>query len=524
MSTYDLADSFDQRVKQQPSGTCLVFQGKRLTYQQVDSRSTAVATALGNLGVGAGSSVAIDLPNWPEWVITFVAAAKLGAKVVPLNPALGYHELKYQLRHAEASLAIAPQTFAGVDYLELFEELLGELPDLGYFVTVGEEERWLDDRVIPFADLETRSARAGLKRAEFDPAETPLAIIYTAGTTGKPKGVVLTHQNVMHASWAAAQALNLDSEDRALCAVPLSTVFGVHVVIATLISGGTLVLQERFVPRRALELIEQESISVVHGVPTMFELLMREPQFAESDLSSVRTGIVAGSPVSRDLVRRIRDWNDVQIAYGLTETGPTISMTRFDDPMEKRETTVGRAIQDVELRVLDLNDQSLHGHESVGELVVRGPNVMAGYYRMPGETKRSFSEGGYFRTGDVAILDEEGYVSIVSRCKDMIIRGGYNIFPRELEDVIRAHPAVEEVCAVGVPNEILGELICACVVPIEGAIVTGDEVKDYCRDQVADYKVPDLVRFFDQFPETRSGKVKRRDLAQVVAMEMSARE
>jgi fatty-acyl-CoA synthase len=248
---------------------------------------------------------------------------------------------------------------------------------------------------------------------------------------------------------------------------------------------------------------------------------MNDPSFEGRNLSTVRTGIVAGSPVSVDLVRRIRQWNDVQIAYGLTETGPTVTVTRFDDPADVREQSVGRPIEGVEVRVADPNDGSLHGAEAVGELAVRGPNVMAGYHRMPSETKRSFTAEGFFLTGDLAMIGEHGHVAIVGRSKEMIIRGGYNVFPRELEDVLRTHPGVDDACVIGVPNELLGELICACVIPVEGAIVTGDELREYCQEQLPDYKVPDRVRFFDTFPLTGSGKVKRRELAQVVGLELS---
>jgi acyl-CoA synthetase (AMP-forming)/AMP-acid ligase II len=220
-------------------------------------------------------------------------------------------------------------------------------------------------------------------------------------------------------------------------------------------------------------------------------------------------------------VRRIRRWNDVQIAYGLTETSPTVCVTRFGDPPEQRERTVGRPIDGVDVRVVDLVTGALHGPEAVGELAVRGPNVMAGYHRMPSATRTAFTDDGFFLTGDLAVVDEDGFVSIVGRRKEMIIRGGYNVMPREIEDVLRMHPAVEEACVVGVPNEVLGELICACVVPLEGAIVTGDELRDYCSEQLADHKIPDCVRFFDAFPMTGSGKVKRQELAQVVGLELS---
>jgi fatty-acyl-CoA synthase len=339
---------------------------------------------------------------------------------------------------------------------------------------------------------------------------------------GKPKGAVLTHRNLVHTAQCAGDAVQQGEADRMLASVPFFTVFGMQAALATLLTGGTVVLQERFEPSETLALVARERITVLHGVPTMFQLLMADPAFKSTDVSTVRTGIVAGSPVSGDLVQRIRQWNDVQVAYGLTETGPTVTITRFEDPPERREVTVGRPIPSVEVRVVDLASGSLHGPEAVGELAVRGPNVMAGYHRMPAATKRAMTADGFFLTGDLASVDEEGYVTIVGRRRATIIRGGYSVFPRELEDVLRTHPGADDACVVGIPNEVLGELICACVIPVEGAIVTGDELKDYCREQVADYKVPDCVRFFDAFPMTGSGKVKRQELAQVAGLELSA--
>ncbi len=521
MQEHQLAELVEERIRQHPGRECLVMGNRRLTYEQVGAESTALASALSSLGVETGDGLAVDLPNSPEWVITLLATARLGAVFVPLYPSLGFHELKYQLRNAEASVAIAAESLGDVDYLELFEDLIGELPDLHYLVTVGQEDFWYDDRVFQFADLVTKGKRARLNGVTLDPAEAPLATIYTSGTMGKPKGVVLTHRNLIHAALAVAEALNQAEEDRVLASVPFFTVFGMQTAVTTLLTGGTMVLQGDFQPDEALALMERERITLFHGVPTMFQLLMAESSFGSRDLSTVRSGIVAGSPVSVDLVRRIRRWSDVQIAYGLTETGPTVSITRFEDSPEQRETTVGRPIPNAEVRVVDLASGSLHGPETVGELAVRGPNVMPGYHRMPSATKQAFTADGFFLTGDLASVDPDGFVSIVGRRKAMIIRGGYNVFPREIEDVLRTHPGVEDACVIGVPNEVLGELVCACVIPVEGAIVTGDELKDFCRDQVADYKVPDCVRFFDAFPLTGSGKVKRQELAQVVGLELS---
>ncbi|OGU04905.1 MAG: hypothetical protein A2W29_13040 [Gemmatimonadetes bacterium RBG_16_66_8] len=491
---------------------------RRLTFTQVDQQAGSLAAALADLGLAAGDRIAVDLPMGVEWTLILLAAARLGAVVVPVSPSLGYHELRYLLRHAEARVLLAAGTLGGQDTREVVDELPSELPDLRHLVVVGEEDAWYEGRVLPFRGLLERG-QAGGPPSRAAEESAPLGLIYTSGTTGKPKGVVLTHRNLVYAAEHANLALRLEATDRVLAALPAFTIFGVHVAVGALIGGATLVMQGAFVPRDALQLIERERITVVHGVPTMFQLLMRDGRIGSTNLSTVRTGIVAGSPVSVDLVRRIRGWCDVQIAYGLTETGPTVSITRAEDPPERRETTVGRPIPGVEVRVVDSG--ALTGPDAVGELGVKGPNVMAGYHRMPAETQRSFTGDGFFRTGDRASVGPDGFVAIIGRREETIIRGGHNIFPRGLEDLLRTHPAVDDACVIGIPNDMLGQLICACVVPVEGAIVTGDDLKEFCRDQVADHKVPDLVRFFDTFPMTGTGKVNRRELAEVVELELS---
>jgi fatty-acyl-CoA synthase len=250
--------------------------------------------------------------------------------------------------------------------------------------------------------------------------------------------------------------------------------------------------------------------------------LMRDTFFDRSRVRSLRSGIIAGGSVSEDLVNRVREWCNVEIAYGLTETGPTVAVTRPNDPIEKRTATVGRPLPGVEVKAVDFVTRTLHGPEAVGEIAVRGPNVMLGYARMPAETRRSFTPEGFFLTGDLGIIDEDGYVRIVGRRLETILRGGYQIYPREVEDQLRAHPAVDDVCVIGVPHDILGELVCACIVPVEGAVITGEEIKEFARDMVADYKVPDLVRFFDALPRPESGQVKRRELERMVALDHTA--
>jgi fatty-acyl-CoA synthase len=481
-----------------------------------------MAGALTELGIEAGDRIAIVMPNCPEWVIALLAAAKVGATVVPLNPRLNYHELKYQLRHAEASVAFTVERYDGVDYLQLFEDIIAELPDLQYLITVGEEELWYDDRIFQFEDLLSSGEGREPPSADAIGDDSDLALLYTSGTMGKPKGVRLSHRTVVETAVRTGEALEIEPSDRVLVSVPLFAIFGFSVLVGTIAAGATVVLLEQFDPARAIELMEHQEITVLHGVPTMYHMLMREPTFDPSRFTRLRTGIVAGGPVSDGLVRRIRRWCDVQVAYGLTETGPTVTITRFNDPEEKRFTTVGRPIPGVEVKAVDFVTGALHGPEAVGEIAVRGPNVMQGYARMPSETARSFSPEGFFLTGDLGIIDEDGYVRIVGRSKETIVRGGYQIYPREVEDQLRAHPAVDDVCVIGVPHDILGELVCACIVPVEGAVITGEEIKEFARDTMADYKIPDLVRFFDAFPMTGSGKVKRRELERVVALDHTA--
>ncbi|HET7622798.1 MAG TPA: AMP-binding protein [Gemmatimonadaceae bacterium] len=521
-NSWTLARTFAVRAQEHPRRTMLVADGRSLTYAQVDAKSAALAAALAELGIEEGDRVAIVMPNWPEWIITLIAAARLGATVVPLNPRLSYHELKYQLRHAEVSAVFALERHRGVDYLQIFEDIVTELPDLLYLVTVGDEDLWYDDRIFQFEDLLSSGEGREMAIPDSVDDDSDLAILYTSGTMGKPKGVRLSHRTVVETAVRTGEALEIDPSDRVFVAVPLFTIFGFSIAVGTIAAGATLVLQETFEPEGAVELLEREDVTVIHGVPTMYHLLMRAPGFDPERFPHLRTGVVAGGSVPEDLVRRIRRWCDVQVAYGLTETGPTVTITSFGDPEEKRLTTVGRPIPGVEIKAVDFVTGALHGPEAVGEIAVKGPNVMQGYARMPAETARSFSPEGFFLTGDLGIIDEEGYLRIVGRTRETIVRGGYQIYPREIENMLRAHPAVDDVCVIGVPHDIMGELVCACVVPVEGAVITGGELKEFARDTMADYKLPDLVRFLDAFPMTGSGKVKRRELERMMALEYPA--
>lgn len=515
-----LADAFEASALRGPDRPFLVSGSRRLTYGQADQQARALSAAAAGLGVGAGDRIAVILPNWPEWVTTLLAAARLGAAVVPINPSLGWHELTYQLRHAGASLVVCARAWRDRDFGEWLDEMVQDLPQL-HVAVVGGEDLWYDDRVVPFADLLAKGQHAPGPAAPRDPSAT-LAILYTSGTMGKPKGVCLSHLNLVGTARHTADALAMGPGDVSLVAVPCFTVFGTSLVVGAAAHGAALVLEERFDAAQAVASMAREGCTLCHGVPTMFQLLVREPGFTRAVVPALRSGLVAGSPVPPTLLDLVRAVCDVQVAYGLTETGPTVAVTRFDDPPARRRDSVGRALPGVELALVDPAPGGAPGALTVGELAVKGPGVMAGYDRMPAETRRSFTPDGYYLTGDLATVDADGYVRIVGRRKDLIIRGGFNVYPREVEDVLQAHPAVEEICVVGLPHEILGEMICACIVPVEGAIVRGEDILSFAREQLADHKVPDLVRFLDALPLTVSGKVKRRDLAQRLAAELTA--
>ncbi|HEX7239862.1 MAG TPA: AMP-binding protein [Longimicrobiaceae bacterium] len=519
-----VAESLALRAAEDPQRTFVVLGDRRLTYQQVDAQSTALAAALHELGIEAGDRIALNLPNWPEFLVALFAAAKLGATIVPLNPKYTTPELQYMLRHSETVVVVTAENFDGVDYLARFEGFLTALPDLQYVVSVGEEDLWYDDRIYQFEDLLSSGEGRALPPAEVDPDEV-FAILYTSGTMGKPKGVSLSHANLLETAAGVADSVGLRPDDVVFGVNCLFNIFGVGPgVLGTLAAGAALVLQDDVSPARPLEIIERERVTVHHGVPTTFLTELREQAEAPRSLSSLRTGIIAGAPVPEEVVARVQREMvpDVRIGYGLTETGSMVSVTIQGDPSGKQLRTVGRPLEGVEVRVID-TDGSVLPEESVGELAIRGPGVMKGYYRQPGETSHALTADGFFLTGDLGMVDEEGYLHIIGRRKEMIIRGGFNVYPREVEDRLHAHPAVLDAAVVGLPDEILGEMACACIVPVEGAIVTGEEIKDFCREVMADYKVPDLVRFLDSFPMTGSGKVRRVELARMISAEESSR-
>lgn len=517
-----IAAAFMEQRERRPSEIFLRFRDLEWTWAETAAQAHSFACSLQELGVERGDRIGLNMPNWPEFVLSVLAASELGATIVPLNPAYAPRELQFVLRNTECTVVVTAERYGGVDCLELFEGLFSELPGLQYLVTVGEEDLWYDDRIFQFEDL-VSAGRGRLCTPVPVGEEDPAAILYTAGVSQKQKGVVLSHENLLSTAVATAGSIGLKDSDTTLCAVPLFNIFGLGSALLTaVVTGSSLVLQEEFSASRMIDLIVRHRPTVLHGVPTMFVLLRRELQQRTADLSSLRTGIIAGAPVQPDLVRALRDEvvPDLEIAYGLTET-LIVSLTRAGDG-EARSETVGRPIEGVEVLILGDGDRPVVPGDT-GEIAVRGPNVMLGYFRQPAATRSVFTSDGFLRTGDLGTFDEEGFLRIVGRRSDVILRGGYSVHPREVEDHLRSLPAVHEAVVIGLPNEVLGELVCACVVPVEGALVTEDEIRALCRPVLSDFKLPDVVQLFETLPDAETGRARRLELVRLVKMHLAAR-
>ncbi len=506
-----------RRAASDPEAPFLLSPDSRLTYGQTERQAEALAASLAHLGIAAGDRVALVLPAWPEFAVAAFAAARLGATIVPLDPRLTLAELRYMLRHSGATCAISAEDAYGIDFLQRFEDLLVELPRLCHLVTVGQEDLWYDDRIFQWEDL--LSAGRGRDLAAFQSGpDDPFAVVYTSGTTGKPKGVELSHRNVLYASGETARVAGLVAGDVVAGVTALFSVFGLGPgLMGTLLGGASLVLQDDFEPATTFDLAERHQATVHYGVPTLFATVLQEIERRGRPPGSVRVCLASGAPMRSNLARRIEEGFGVPllVAYSLTEAASTLAMSRPSDPREKRSFTVGRAIAGTTVRVTG-DDGSLLPPESLGEIRVRGPGVMLRYSRQPGATAAVIDPDGYLRTGDLGMMDKEGYLHLVGRPEDVVIRGGSNVHPWEVEDRLMAHPAVERAAVTGIPDDILGEAVCACVVRVEGGIVDEGELREWCALTLTEYKLPDLVSFMDDLPLADTGRVNRAELARLV--------
>ncbi|WP_298037587.1 AMP-binding protein [uncultured Desulfuromonas sp.] len=541
---FTLGGLLEDTARRFPENDALVYpdRGLRYTYREFNALCDRLAKGLLKLGIKRGDHVAIWATNVPEWVMLQFATAKIGAVLVTVNTSYKSAELEYVLDQSDSTTLFLVQGFKDTDYVQTTYDVVPELkagqsgalaseklPFLKNVVYIGagapagmlgfgEIEKM--GQSVSDADLE--AAKAGLDEHEV------INMQYTSGTTGFPKGVMLTHHNIANNGYNIGECMEFTEKDRLCIPVPFFHCFGcVLGVLACVTHGSAMVPVETFNPEEVLKTVAAEKCTALHGVPTMFIAELDHPNFARYDLSSLRTGIMAGSPCPTEVMKRvIRHMNasEITIAYGQTESSPVITQTRTDDPIELRVATVGRALPNVEVKIVDIETGEALPPGKQGELCTRGYLVMKGYYKMEEETARAIDHDGWLHTGDLAVMDENGYCKITGRIKNMIIRGGENIYPREIEEFLYTHPKVSDIQVYGVPDRKYGEQVMAAIKLKEGVDCTEEEVKDFCRGRIANYKIPYFVKFVDEFPMTASGKIQKFKLREMAIEEMNLEE
>ena len=493
-----------------PDRLAVVFreQGVRWSWKEFAKEIEAFATGLQELGLRKGDRVGIWSPNRAEWLVTQFATARLGLVLVNINPAYRLAELEYALHVSGCRAVISAQEMKTSKYLEMLQTVRPQTLGLEWIIRMG-EGRTPD--MVNYADVLAKGRGGSIREAPLD-CHDPINIQFTSGTTGSPKGATLTHHNVVNNARFIAQAMNFSEVDRLCIPVPLYHCFGmVLAVLACVSTGATMVFPgEMFDPGAVLTAVSEERCTALHGVPTMFIAELAHPDFRTFDLSSLRTGIMAGSPCPIETMRQVvseMHMSEVTIAYGMTETSPVSFQSSTTDPLERRVTTVGRIQPRLEAKVID-KDGQIVPRGATGELCVRGYSVMRGYWDDPVRTAEVIMDG-WMHTGDLATIDNEGYCNIVGRAKDMLIRGGENVYPREIEEFLFRHPKVQSAQVFGVPDQKYGEEICAWIVLKPGSDCTEDEIREFCRNQIAHYKVPRYIRFVREMPMTVTGKAQK---------------
>jgi len=535
-----IGDLFDRVTEKIPDNEALVscHQGLRYTYRQLQAACDLLARGLMACGIQKGERVGIWSPNYAEWVITQFATAKIGAILVNVNPAYRVHELEYALRQSSCRALIVAPPYKTTDFAALLRQVCPELedsapgrlsaarlPQLRTVIALGAQSvgganTW--KQVMAMAHEVSPDLLAARQRSlNFDDA---INIQYTSGTTGLPKGATLSHHSILNNGFFIGQRMRFTERDRLCIPVPFYHCFGMVLGnLACVTHGATMVLPaEVFDPRKTLEAVAVERCSALHGVPTMFIAELGLPDFDDYDLSSLRTGIMAGSPCPVDVMKQVRTkmgMEEITICYGMTETSPVSFQTMTTDSIEKQVSTVGRVHPHVECKIINPESGAVVPRGEPGELLSRGYIVMLGYWEDPVATAQAVDSARWMHTGDLATMDMEGYVTIVGRSKDMIIRGGENVYPREVEEFLYGHPQIQDVQVIGVPDEKYGEEVMAWVILKPGQTTTADELTDYCRGKIAHYKVPRYWRMTDQFPMTVSGKVQKYKLREMALLQ-----
>ncbi|QNG60784.1 AMP-binding protein [Bacillus sp. PAMC26568] len=505
----------------------------RFSYDEFYEETTKLAKALMGLGVKKGENLAIWATNVPEWLLLQFASARIGAVLVTVNTSYQSSELEYLLKQSDSTTLFLIDGFKGTSYVDIVRSITNlasaekyiqteALPHLKNLIYIGNQNA--PEEMYTWNELLNHGSKiTDEELAERERLLTPEGVInmqYTSGTTGFPKGVMLTHHNIVNNGFLVASSMNLTNQDRLCIPVPFFHCFGcVLGVMACVSVGAAMVPIIEFDPDLVLQTVEKEKCTGLHGVPTMFIAELNSPNFKNYDLSTLRTGIMAGSTCPIEVMKKVINemgMSEVTIAYGQTESSPVITQTTVTDSIERKVETVGKAHPHVEVKIID----PLTGEEAApgvqGELCTRGYLVMKGYYKMPEATEEAIDKEGWLHTGDLATMDEHGYVIITGRLKDMIIRGGENVYPREIEEFLYRHEEIMDVQVIGVPDEKYGEKVAACIVPKEGVTLTAEEIKAFCKGQLSHYKIPEYYYFVKDYPMTASGKIQKYKLREQV--------
>jgi fatty-acyl-CoA synthase len=509
---------FDRTVETYRDREALVVrhQNVRWSWGELGRRVDDLAAGLLTLGLERGDRVGIWSPNTSEWTLAQFATAKAGLVLVNVNPAYRRAELEYAMNKVECKALILAPALKTSNYLEIVQDLVKDkkVPHLKHIVRLGIEKT---PGMLNFDDVAKAGGNAEKARIadlapklQFDDA---INIQFTSGTTGYPKGATLSHHNILNNGYFVGEGLKLTPEDRLCIPVPLYHCFGMVMGnLGCLTHGSTMVYPaEAFDPLATLQAVSEERCTALYGVPTMFIAQLDHPEFAKFDLKSLRTGIMAGSPCPIEVMKRVQsqmNMSEVTIAYGMTETSPVSTQCATDDPVERRVSTVGQVLPHIEIKIVDAEGKAVPRGET-GEFCTRGYSVMKGYWNDEAKTKEAVDDAGWMRTGDLAIMDEQGYVNIVGRLKDMVIRGGENVYPREIEEFLYRHPKVQDVQVIGVPDQKYGEEVCAWIKLRDGEAATAEEIREFCKGQIAHYKIPRYIEFVPEFPMTITGKIQK---------------
>jgi fatty-acyl-CoA synthase len=524
-----VGDLLEEKARIQPDIEAVVYadRGLRWSYHEFNQLCRKAAKGLMNLGIKKGDHIAIWASNTPEWLVSQFSTGKMGAVLVTVNTNYRTSELEYLLKQSDSQTIILMEEYRGASYIDMLYEICPELksskpgelnsaklPFLKNVIVLGENSypgtySWQD---IMESGKEVEDKELDERLSNLSPHDV-INMQYTSGTTGFPKGVMLTHSNIVNNGYNIAGCMRLSNEDRLCIPVPFFHCFGcVLGVLACVSVGATMVPLQEFDPRQVLKTVQDEKCTALHGVPTMFISELNLPDFDQYDLSHLRTGIMAGSNCPIEVMKGVMDKmgaDEITIAYGQTESSPVITQTRTHDPIELKVETVGKSLPNVEVKIVEPGSNREVPNGVQGELCTRGYHVMKGYYKNEEATRLAIEEKGWLHTGDLAVMDEHGYCRITGRLKDMIIRGGENIYPREIEEFLYSHPKVLDVQVIGIPDEVYGEEVMAWIILKEGQRATPEEIREYCTGKISRHKIPRYIEFTDSYPMTASGKIQK---------------